>query len=383
MSRLVEPYLILGGVELANAMRTDTYLRRGLGGSEFAVTPASPLAGEGVGYRNEYTELYEAEAFWPGNLACYCGVIAAGTYLGPADDPAPWYDATRPESADFLGVVPEVTLLPVLGRSVIARSSGGGTVGAQRLRPRIVQVSGHMYAASAAGMAWGERWLTHALTGQLEGCVDDELTLLPACPPDDADDPEGYLRTLASVGLVDGPVFGPESAVPECHVQSVSFQLAAGHPHLRRAPVACVTEQYLRADPTACCVIEPDGAIGDAATRITIRAGILGHTVSGITITGTPYIGACPAVGDPTVSYTVAHLGRGTELVIDASTRSVQVTDAGTGEVVGAHDSLSFDGLFGWLEAAQGAPMCVCIDASAASLNAGTLLTVEQIDREL
>lgn len=380
---LAEPYLELGGLELANSLRTLTYLRRGLGGRLFAVGRVSPPLPEGSGYSDVYGDVYEADSYWPGNLSCYCSLLDNGPYVAPADDPAPWYDSSRPESADFLGLIAEISLPSVLGRSLFPRAGGGGTLGSQALRSRIVQVRATMVAASTAGMAWGERWLTHALTGQLSGCLDAELRLLLACPSDDVDDPASYWRTLAGVGLVDGPVFGNRDDTPNCSLQVASFQLASSTPYLL-APVAeCIAEQYLRADPTACCVLEPASGIGDAASRITLRAGQVGGTVSGIEITAGPYSGSCPTGADPTISYTVDYLRRGTELVIDASNKSVTLTDTATGDAVGGLDSLDFSGLFQWMAAGQSDALCVCIDASGATLNAGTLLLVERIDREL
>lgn len=377
-----EPYLELGGVEVANSLRTLTYLRRGLGPAGFTVQLRHPLTPE-AGYTDIYGDVYTADPYWPGNLSCYCSLLDTGPYVSPADDPAPWYDPTRPESADFLGMVPSVQVLSVLGRSVTPRAIGG-TLGPQRLRPRLVQVSGPMYATSWAGMAWGERWLQQALVGELTGCVDAVLRLLPTCPPADAEDPASYWRTLAEVGLVDGPSFGPEGTVPRCYIQSVAWQLVAGQPHLWAPADTCLAEQYLRLDPTLCCVLEPAGVLGDAASRITLRAGQVGSTVTGVELTATLTSGGtCPAPGDPTMSYTVERLARGTELVIDAAARTVTVSDTDTGAVVGSLDALSFDGLFQWMVAEQGEQLCVCVDATDAVLNAGTLVLVERVGREL
>lgn len=379
----LQPYMRLGAVEVANALRTFTYLRRGLGGGAFNAELAGERAGES-GYSDTYGDTYYADPYWPGNLACYCSALDGGPYVSPADDPAPWYDSSRPESADFLGFVPSLTLVPVIARTTAARGTRGGVIGAHRPAMRVLQVTAEMYAASEAGMAWGERWLNHALTGALEGCDLDDLRILPACPPDDAEEPTDYFRTLRNVGLVDGPTFGDEADIPACHIQRVAFQLAAAFPHLMGPAAVCVAEYWLENDTTACCAVTPDATIGDTALRLTLRAGQVGSSVRDVEVTAT-FDSACPSSEDAAFAFTVETLPKGAELVIDASTRTVTVTDALSGEAVGGLDVLDFDGIFDWsaLEAQQGEQLCVCVDATGASLNHGTRLLVEQIPREL
>jgi hypothetical protein len=376
-----EPWFEIDGAEVMSAMRALTYLRRGLGGANFNVG-VSVRQGE-VGYTDEYADHYSADPYAPVNLSCYCQLIDGGPYVSPADDPAPWYDASRPESAEFLGFYPRVDVLSILSRSITPRSAGGGILGRQYLRPRVVQVSASMFASSAAGMAWGERWLTRALAGDADACGGSVLRLLPACPPDGVDAPSSYLRELAGVALVDGPHFTDNAQVASCFIQSVELQLVAGSPHLRALPEDLVADVALSADPTLCAVLEPSTAAAQAAARIRIRAGIIGSSLNGIVITGTLTTGACPAAGDPTVSYTIGPLRRGTELVIDASTRTVTMTDAATGETVGGLDVVEYEAPLSWLIAEPGEQLCICIDASASTINPGTRLLVEQIDMEL
>lgn len=378
----LQPYAMLGELELTNALRTLTYLRRGLGGMPFTAGMARDQVGES-GYSDTYGDTYVADLYWPGNLACYCSAFDSGPYVSPADDPAPWYDADRPESGDFLGAVLDLVLMPVIARQASPRATMGATLSAQRLSGRVIQASGHMYSSSEAGMAWGERWLNAALAGALEGCDLDDMTILPACPPDDAEDRDAYFRTLHNVGITDGPLFGVEGITPACHVQTVAFQLVAGWPHLYAPASECVAQYYLRDDPEVCCEVEPGLTIGDAAVRITLRAGQVGTSVRDVTFTVHDDPASCPASGDPDFTFTVDNLPQEAELVIDSATRTVNATDPATGESVGGMDVLGFEGLFDWLETAQGESMCVCVDATAATLNPGTLLLIERIDREV
>lgn len=377
------PYLSLGEVEILNGQRTLTYLRRGLGGGSFIAELAGEQVGES-GYSDTYGDAYSADPYWPGNLACFCSIVGNGPYISPAADPAPWYDAGRPESGDFLGLIADVSLPSVLRRSVRGRGGGGGVLGAQGMGPRMIRVEGVMYAASERGMGWGERWLNAALAGDTDECPDAEAVLLPFCPPDDAEDPEAYWRRLAEVGLVDPPVFEQISDVAACSAQSVSFQLVAGRPWLLAPATTCIGESLLRDTPTLHCLLEPVDVLARAGARITVRAGVVGSPIGGIVISAAPTTGgACPSASADTISYTVDRLLAGEELVIDPVTRTVTVTQAATGQASSGWEALSFSGLFQWIEAIGDEQLCITIDGTAATLNAGTLVGVEQIPMEL
>lgn len=377
-----EPYLLVDGTEAMNSLRTFTYLRRGLGSPDIAVITASPLVAAERGYRDAYVDYYEADPYWPGNLACFCSLFDFGPYVSPAADPAPWYDSSRPESADFLGLVGAIDLPAVGRRSVSARSGGGASIGRLRLGPRIVQLDAIMYGATTAAMAFGEAWLRQLLAGEATGCGEGTATLLPACPPDDAGDPDDYLRELIEVGIADGPVFGAIDRVGSCFAQTVAFQLAAGSPYLRHLATDCIGIANLNIDPTLCCSMQSPALLGDAAARITIHAGQVGSSVTDIEITATRDT-SCPSSAAADATYTVDRIPRGCALVIDSSTRSVTVTNTLTGEVVGGADALDLSGIVPWVVAEPGQEFCICVDASAADLNPGTLALVERIGREL
>ncbi|HZP15583.1 MAG TPA: hypothetical protein VFA96_07160, partial [Nocardioides sp.] len=201
----LEPYLTLGGLEIANSLRTLSYLR--VLGHPAQPTLQYPLPFyEGLGYSDLYSDLYGSDPYVVGNLGCYCSVLDTGPYARPSYDPAPWYDPDRPESDDFLGLRLDLELVPAAKRPVTPLVRGGASVGAVTYGVRVLQATGEAYAMSRAGMEYGERWLARALLGSA-GCGDDVAVILPTCPPDDVDDPDGYLRELAGIGVVDGPVF--------------------------------------------------------------------------------------------------------------------------------------------------------------------------------
>lgn len=205
----LEAFIEYGGTEIANAARTLAYLERGLAGSKII---AEVDAGS-------------------------CEAMGTG-YFSPAADPAPWYDSTRPESGTFLGVFAnDIRLTEVSRRVITDRDSVGAVIGRTRLTHRLVQVKATLYASTAAGMFYGERWLAGELTRWGRSGQAD-LLVLPACP--DGEDPTAF-RTLYDVGLVALEPPGP-IVRDECTVQEVAFQLAAGNPFLHYPAESCLAQ---------------------------------------------------------------------------------------------------------------------------------------------
>ena len=107
-------WLEYGGVEIANERRVFSYARGGLG---------------------------------PRALDCGCDTVEAAlglddvAYTSPAGDLAPWFDARRPESGLFGGVLVESVRgldVPVSGRQVTDGARGRATLG--RLRDALEEV---------------------------------------------------------------------------------------------------------------------------------------------------------------------------------------------------------------------------------------------------
>jgi len=207
-------FLEFNGFEIANENRVRAYLEAGLLGG---------------GPRIVSTD-------------CGCDATDTGPYISPETDPAPWYDDNYLSSADYLGLMlHDARLDPVIARAVTPRFSGGATIGRMRPRHRIVAVRGLMLASSELGMRYGELWLTDVLAGTITGCAADTLRILLGCPDDDY--AEVPYRTLRQTGIVEGPNFSPIAELPECYLQEVTFQLAAGIPHLLSEPATCMSQE--------------------------------------------------------------------------------------------------------------------------------------------
>jgi hypothetical protein len=188
---MISDYLTLGGVEIANSSRLATYLD----------TVGSPLSRAG---------------------GCGCPTLTAevlgdAPYTTPQEDGAPWYDPTVPESGEFAGLM----VLSVEGledhpvrRAVTGAVAGGGVLGARRVQPRTIAVTGVLLGATCCGVAYGLHWLAAALDqagcGQpREGCDGADLTAFNCCPSaQETQDPASaarHLRTFRRVALTQGP----------------------------------------------------------------------------------------------------------------------------------------------------------------------------------
>lgn len=367
-------YLCLAGNEISNEVRTLSYLLRGLGGPNFEVaTNGSPNPSALVsGYSDIYSDIYEGDTSFASFLACYCADLDDGSnYESPADDPAPWYDAARPgASGDFLGIIFDVIdLAPAAVRSIAARSSGGGTMGRLRTRPRVVQFHGTMYAASARGMEYGRRWLNKALAGSMcAGCGGDDAELLPACS---AEGDSGF-RTLHEVGLIDGPVFPAIDGVPPDTMTEVAFQLGAGNPylHAERASDSFTGGGFST-------TLETSEWQGDTAVRLDVTAVT---DVSGLVIK------AMPTTSDGVYSenntcarYVIGQLSAGDTLTIDATNARVTLLDNTSKSEVSGFSSLNFDSPFPWLIIQPCSKVRLAVAAGSGTAH----VVVTQSEREL
>lgn len=156
---------------------------------------------------------------------CTCDTLTEtqGPFTVPSADPAPWYDATRPESAHFGGVfISKVVGMddPYAPRSVDVGVIGG-VLGGLRLGPRVVTFEAALLGASPLGLDYGLQWVTSVFDGKVCGadtfCNLGDLGFYAVCP-DAAQAAEcgplvpvvdetvlDLTRTAFSGGLVNGP----------------------------------------------------------------------------------------------------------------------------------------------------------------------------------
>jgi hypothetical protein len=112
-------------------------------------------------------------------------------YVNPVADPAPWYNASIPDSAGFLGIIG----LGVTGDLDSTRAvrvtntlSSGGVIGKAYYRPRNLLLSLMLIAQDEASLAAGFDWLSAQETIGDEFCLGSRFHYLEACPTCSADE---------------------------------------------------------------------------------------------------------------------------------------------------------------------------------------------------
>lgn len=170
-------YLMMGGVEIANAART-------------------------YAYADNLMKLFGMKDCWESeSLACALG---DGEYNTPATDPAPWYDSSRRATAGFFGFYP----LSVEGLDSGSRELGltelvnsdGAVFGLPRHTSKEFRVTGILCGDSQEAVEEGKSWLASTLRGTVTAgaCAGDEFCYLawkPECC--DYDDRSTFPLTVA------------------------------------------------------------------------------------------------------------------------------------------------------------------------------------------
>lgn len=386
-------YLCYAGVEVANNLRTLSYLRAGLAGCWEIALCDNPFPDghfvTGDFYVDTYVDVYgEDTVFIPSNptqdLCCYCEAIDEGPYVDPMTDDAPWYDPLQARSADFLGLlISELSFGEApISRTITSLSGGGSLLGGEYLSHRIVTVQGTLFAASHSGMAYGKAWLAEVLRGGICGqlCSADEAIVLPACP-EDWEDADRAFRKLVDVGLISFPPprrFATNTS--EAEMLEVEFQFAAGRPYLYAPAEACITELSISGRQSRSCVASTSEWMGDATFVLTVES--LGpHPIRNMQITLTPtFSGICPQDDrQPCFDVLVDILYPGAILVIDGLRNQVRQYDPTRKVWLGGMSNLIFPGVFVWPEMGACSEMCIKFLGGAGNAK----VSADKYDREL
>ena len=208
-------WLMFAGNEIANAARTEAYVRSRL---------------PSFGFRNVYPCAFLSQA-----------IEEATDYTDPVTDDAPWYDPGAPESGDFLGFYPlraSGMLDSTATGQVVEGILSGGSISQMREGTREVTFRGLLIGATEEGMEAGHTWLKSVLAGgQCNGnCDGDDLCFLVACPttPQAA---SRVVRKIREVSRIEGPVRIKDTRL-HCGgwMAEVEFTLVAGSPYVYSEP---------------------------------------------------------------------------------------------------------------------------------------------------
>lgn len=331
----------IGGLEAINEGRTLAYLQAGYG-------PAGLVVNAQCACPNLFDLAGCADS--PGQTA----------YVSPTADPAPWYDPSVPESADFAGFYP--TSFEGLGatytRSRTKRISGGSVLGRRLAEERVITWKGFLFGRTTCAVQYGLRWLIARLSGVGCECDAEELDIMVCCPSATGEVESGCdafggasvlpsvqfanpcsgqiggsafdaFRTLRNVALVDGPTITSErktggcqggcgftadnpltptfseehKCTPESVIVEVEFSLVAGIPFLYGCPVPVCTKKKWPVNPTPPC--PPGGTLIGVGPRqnIVIANGDVCSTACPVADTGftDPF---CPDPNLPTLTKT-------------------------------------------------------------------------------
>jgi hypothetical protein len=184
-------------------------------------------------------------------MSCACDIRVpyddswTGLAAAVGDDPyiitnAPWYDAAKPESAEFAGVwMMDATgfdSVPVQ-RSVSDAICAGGVATRARDTARTVSFSALVIACTNAGARYGINWLSCTLRqANARGGVD--LEFYGAHPEDTAADPATLRRAMYGVVLTSSPTVvdfmgkGGSARHRQASIYRVEWELTATDPYI-------------------------------------------------------------------------------------------------------------------------------------------------------
>jgi hypothetical protein len=148
-------------------------------------------------------------------------------FIDPVTDQAPWWDPSRPESAEFFGVA---------GIDFNGVASHTDTEDNGR-RVRDVAFTVVLAGADEGALSYGLSWLAAALGGAFcasGGCTGSVACVAVSCPTFQAPDP---VRTMLDVRLVDRPEVTAVYRMTGYTLWQVEFTLRAANPWLYQDPV--------------------------------------------------------------------------------------------------------------------------------------------------
>lgn len=285
----------LNGEEIVNDARTLAYLEAGFGPKRLSVHGGCACP--------RIRELIE------------CG---SSPYTSPAADPAPWYDSSVPESADFAGFL--MTEFEGMGstytRASTEKITGGAVLGRLRPQPRTMTWKGLLFGRSDCAVRYGLSWMTANLKGADCACTGEELDILVCCPeliatppvtgcdnlapiarPDACPpftQPDAF-RLLKNVGLLSGPTILSQRRIGSCGgncsgssctgdddtvMLEIEFSLLAGNPYMFGCPVCLCAEEPFPINDDEDCALDPrwvkvlDGGSTEGCGRETCVLGV-------------------------------------------------------------------------------------------------------------
>lgn len=254
MTNAMSSFMQLCGNEIVNAARLKEYVDNGVRPYGFDIDPKGCSGLDAI-------------------IPCIDSEPPLGGYQLPELDPAPWYDAAAPESANFAGLlVTSVTISAPYARTTTENIGHGQTLGRLKLQGRTLVVQGWLIGKTCCATQYGLRWLTSALgdgpcvTSSCNGCSLEFLDCCPAIGTEEGDclttdagifvrpdadteyqRAEDFFRRMNGVGTIDGPnVLSCKGSNCGCGcsaLMEVEFTLASSSPYFNSFGTSILSDQ--------------------------------------------------------------------------------------------------------------------------------------------
>jgi hypothetical protein len=247
---------------------------------------------------------------------------------------APWYDATRPETARFLGAYPTKILGitdSTRGAQILQGIRDGGVVQSPRRAIKEVRATAMLIGMGPDALEAGAEWLNSAVDPSACGshdsaCGETDLCFFTTSPPlrgqDVTDDDyeeilQDYRRRMHGVMATSGPFVLQEFSRDGFNAYVVEFTLTAGKPYVysmpRRLPITPLLPTLVEDVPRN-IVPSPTAEVGGAAIVISRNKA----PNPSVEINGTDWVGAVTSVSGSAPAAYHTH-GRVNDLAAEGS----------------------------------------------------------------
>lgn len=338
------------------------------------------------------------------------------TYTDPVADHVAWWDASIPESEQFLGfLIEDVTQSSsVTSRNLTTRlsTSGGGVIGPYKNKERRYDFTVLLFACNEAAMEYGFRFLHDALMSP--GC-DPGSALCDAEFRDSCPQVDGWPESLAqgrwilkNVGVVEGPVWADDPLDgSQCNIRRVTFSIASELPWKFKCPVfecqkslagyPVVESECANYDEIMCgqqevsCLVSEELVIGETGMIIEVQAGSIPLQNIEITVRPDPYgYESYPETrppgyqrNEPCDRIVVPSIPKSSTLVYDTSIEDISVILPGGGVVEGTMYIATDDGQPPSFPTLRCGSFCVSVSASECSILGDPHVRIQSVHREL
>ena len=337
----------------------------------------------------------------------------AVTYTTPAADGAPWYDASIPESATFLGYMVSRAEKPShISREITQRisGSGGGVLETLRPGPQVWDVEVYLFGCDEASVEYGMRYLSNIITDggcESDNCEMCEVEIRDTCPSFTGTPTVDEFNTgrwlLYNASMTRSPEWTDPPAEGTAHyVRKARFQFASELPWKFKPGETCSDEEeFTLTTPTLGCGADFDSwfcaptavrcsvtealPAGETGFIITIRAGV-DQPLYGVSIeitpdpTGDVCAGIDPGTPDEVIYFNYVPTNR--SIIYDTTTEKVWLRNTG-GTLFDGTPYMTFDGgsppVFPNVRCGD---YCVSVIVDECSVSSGAFANIETVHRE-